>query len=277
MKISYNNKWAFIIGGSMGIGYALAKEFLARGAHVLIIARNENTLQKSTQELQKLYPTSTIRYLSVDATQSELIAENFKSLALEDIVPYFLLNCAGRAVPNYFEKITVQQLEETFRLNVLTAWNSIQAALPFMKKSGGYIINTSSIAGFVGVFGYADYSISKFGIIGLSEVLRSELESMNIKVSVLCPPDTNTPGFHEENKTKPAETLAISGNVKLISAEEVAKKTLIELEKGRFMILVNTESKMSWFLKKWSPNFLFHFLQKSVNKVQKQKDNSALS
>ena len=268
MKISYQNRWAFIVGGSMGIGYALAKEFLEKKSNVLIIARNEGKLKTATQQLQNLFPESTIKYLAVDATQGEIISEKFKSLANEGIVPYFLLNCAGRAIPNYFEKISSQQLEETFRLNILTAWNSIQAALPFMKISGGFIINTSSIAGFLGVFGYADYSISKFGIIGLSEVLRSELETMNIKVAVLCPPDTDTPGYLEENKTKPAETVAISANSKLISAEIVAKRTLKELEKGRFILLVNTESKLTWILKKWSPNFLFNFIQKKVRKIQ---------
>jgi 3-dehydrosphinganine reductase len=270
MKISYQNRWAFIVGGSMGIGYALAKEFLEKKSNVLIIARNEGKLKTATQQLQNLFPESTIKYLAVDATQGEIISEKFKSLVNEGIVPYFLLNCAGRAIPNYFEKISSQQLEETFRLNILTAWNSIQAALPFMKKSGGFIINTSSIAGFIGVFGYADYSITKFGIIGLSEVLKSELETMNIKVAVLCPPDTDTPGYLEENKTKPAETIAISANSKLISAEIVAKGTLKELEKGRFILLVNAESKLTWFLKKWAPNFLFNFIQKEVKKVQKQ-------
>lgn len=271
MKIIYQNRWAFIIGGSMGIGYALAKEFLEKKANVLIIARNEENLKVATQQLENLYPESKIQYLAVNATQSEIISEEFKSLSDKGIVPYFLVNCAGKATPNYFQKITSQQLEETFRLNILTAWNSIQAALPFMKKSGGYIINTSSIAGFLGVFGYADYSITKFGIIGLSEVLRSELEPQGIKVSVLCPPDTDTPGYHEENKTKPAETIAISAKSKLISPEMVAIRTLKELEKGRFMLLVNTESKLTWFLKKWSPNFLFKWMQKEVYKVQENK------
>lgn len=271
MKMTYQNRWAFIVGGSMGIGFALAKEFLAKKSNVLIIARNEENLKTATHQLKHLYPERIIRYLAIDATQDEIISEEFKSLESEGIIPYFLLNCAGRATPNYFEQITSQQLEETFRLNVLTAWNSIQATLPFMKKSGGYIINTSSVAGFLGVFGYADYSISKFGIIGLSEVLRSELEPMNIKVSVLCPPDTDTPGYHEENKTKPAETIAISANSKLISAEIVAKRTLKELEKGRFIILVNAESKLTWFLKKCAPNFLYKIIQKEVNKVQNPK------
>ncbi|HUH72769.1 MAG TPA: SDR family oxidoreductase [Chitinophagales bacterium] len=271
MNIVYKNRWAFIIGGSMGIGFALAKEFLAKKSHVLIIARNENRLKSAVTDLKNSYPDGKVEYLVVDATQSEMIFEKFKMLNKEGITPYFLINCAGKASPNYFENISSQQLEETFRLNIMTAWNSIQAALPYLKKSGGYIINTSSVAGFLGVFGYADYSISKFGIIGLSEVLRSELEPQGIKIAVLCPPDTDTPGYHEENKTKPAETIAISSNSKLISAEIVARNTLKELEKGRFIILVNLESKLTWLLKKWMPNFLFRWIQKEVYKVQNRR------
>lgn len=271
MKISYQNRWAFIVGGSMGIGEALAKEFLTKKTHVLIISRNEERLKITAEKLSNLFPESTIQYLAVDVTKEELLSEKFKSLATQGIVPYFLINCVGRAIPNYFENISSQQLEETFRINILSAWNSIQAALPMMKNTGGYIINTSSVAGFLGVYGYADYSITKFGIIGLSEVLRSELQPMEIKVSVLCPPDTNTPGYEEENKTKPAETIAISANSKIMSAEMVAQKTLKELERGRFIILVNFESKLTWLLKKLVPNFLFNWIQKVVIQVQKQR------
>lgn len=49
---------------------------------------------------------------------------------------------------------------------------------------------------------FAGYTAAKFGVIGFSEALRSELKPRGIGVSVLCPPDTDTPGFHEENRTK---------------------------------------------------------------------------
>ena len=58
------------------------------------------------------------------------------------------------------------------------------------------------MSGLIGIFGYTDYSASKFALIGFSEALRSELGPYGITVSVLCPPDTDTPGLQEENKTK---------------------------------------------------------------------------
>jgi len=271
MKIQYQQRWAFIVGGSAGIGLALAGELLARKAQVLIIARNEKMLLQAAKNLKDRHPQGVVRYLSADATDAAALKEHFRQLAEEGIVPYLLLNCAGRALPGYFEQISAGQLEETFRLNVVTAWNSIQAALPYMKKQGGFIMNTSSIAGFVGVFGYSDYAVTKFGIVGLSEVLRSELEPMHIRVSVLCPPDTDTPGYQEENKTKPAETLAISANARLLTAEAVAKGALKELEKGKFMLLVNAESKLTWLLKRWFPGLLWRIIQRDVRKVQKRQ------
>ena len=66
------------------------------------------------------------------------------------------------------------------------------------------------MAGFVGVFGYTDYCASKFAVVGLSEALRQELRPCGITVSVLCPPDTDTPGLANEDLTKPAETKAVS-------------------------------------------------------------------
>ena len=272
MKLSYANQWAFIMGASSGIGYALTEQLLERKAQVVLFARNEDRLERAKNQLQNKFPNASIKTKAVDVSDYHALLSCFRQLSIQKIEPYFLFNCVGRAIPKRFEEIHQEQLQDTFRLNVLSAWNSIQVALPYMKKNGGYIMNISSVAGFVGVYGYADYSMSKFGIIGLSEVLRSELEPFQIHVSVLCPPDTDTPGFQNENKTKPEETLAVSAHAQLMSPEAVAFQTLNLLRKNRFIILVNLESKLTWFLKRFFPRFLYYFIQKDIRKIQnKQK------
>jgi 3-dehydrosphinganine reductase len=75
------------------------------------------------------------------------------------------------------------------KINLFGIWNTIQALLPYMKEKGGVIVNTSSVSGYLWIFGYTDYAALKFGIIGLSDALRHELLQYNITVSVLCPPD----------------------------------------------------------------------------------------
>lgn len=269
MRLEFKDKWAVIVGGSTGIGFALAKEFLSKGSNVLLLARNEKKLMAAQKDLLSLYPSSQVEILSVDASNFEDLKSKLTEKLLSGIAPYFLMNCAGRALPTEFENISSAQLQESFQLNVMTTWNSIRILLPYLKKSGGYIVNTSSVAGFLGVYGYADYSVTKFGLIGLSEVLRSELEPYGIKISVLCPPDTDTPGFEEENKTKPNETVAISAGAKLETPERVARKTLEAMEKGKFMILVNFESKLTYYLKRFFPELLFAFLQHTVRKVRR--------
>src|SRR6185503_5941588 len=107
---------------------------------------------------------------------------------------------------------------ETMAVNLAGCWHMIQALLPHMKARGGYIVNTASLAGLIGVSGYSDYCASKFALVGYSEALRAELKLVGIEVSVLCPPDTDTPGFATENRTKPEETKAISASARLMSA-----------------------------------------------------------
>jgi 3-dehydrosphinganine reductase len=270
MKIDYRNKWVFIIGASSGIGLALAELLLSKGAKVLLIARNELKLRAAVDHL-KGATEDCCKFRAVDAADKESLSIVLTPLFEQGIQPYCLLNCAGRALPDYFENISHQQLEESFRINVLTAWNSIQLCLPYMKQTGGYILNTSSVSGLVGVFGYTDYSITKFGLIGFSEALRSELERYQIKVSVLCPPDTATPGFEEENIRKPAETHAISANAKLMKATDVAAECLKGMEKNHFIILPNTESKLTFWLKRFFPKLLYAIIQREVRCVQSQQ------
>ena len=111
-----------------------------------------------------------------------------------------MINSAGIQYPDYFERIPFDVFDQTVRTNLYGIWNVLAALVPAMKGSGGHIVNVSSIAGFMGVFGYTAYSATKFGVIGFSEALRSEMRPHGIRVSVLCPPDTDTPGLAQENR-----------------------------------------------------------------------------
>ncbi len=81
---------------------------------------------------------------------------------------------------------------------------------------GGHIVNVASVAGFVGLYGYTAYAASKFAVIGLSESLRQELKPLGIAVSVVCPPDVDTPGLAAELALRPRETERLAGGSKPI-------------------------------------------------------------
>lgn len=79
-----------------------------------------------------------------------------------------------------------------------------------------------------GKIAYADYCASKYGVIGFSGALRSELKPWGIKVQVLCPPGTDTPGYAAENLSKPRETKAISSAAKILTPEQVALALIVD-------------------------------------------------
>ncbi len=139
-----------------------------------------------------------------------------------------------------------------------------------MKKKGGLIVNVSSIAGFIGVFGFTAYSASKFAVIGFSEALKSELKQHNISVSVLCPPDTDTPMLIKENKIKPAETAAISESAKIMSPEAVADELIKGMKKNKFMIIPGFDGKFTFLGKRLLPGIVEKIVDRIIRKSHKK-------
>jgi short-subunit dehydrogenase len=182
-----------------------------------------------------------------------------------------LINSAGRARPDYFDRIPCEQMDATMRVNFYGVWHSVSALLPHMKQKGGHIANVSSIAGFLGVFGYTDYCASKFAVMGFSEALRSEVKPYDIRVSVLCPPDTDTPGLAAEEGTKPEETRMIAANAKVLQPEAVAKALIKGIERGRFMIIPGLDGKFTWLIKRLFPRLVDAVMDMKIRKAQKRQ------
>jgi len=268
----YSQKNVFLFGASQGIGLEAACQLAQQGAHVHIFARRESVLQEAKEKIiaHKLGEAEQrIDYTPADVTDADKLVEQIDQLVQEWGCPDIVINCAGQARPNYFENITAQQFEQTLKLNVIGVRNIVAAVLPHMRKqTGGHIVNTSSIAGFIGVFGYTDYSASKFAIVGFSEALQAEVKKDNIQVSILYPPDTYTEGFEEEEKTKPKETRAVSGNNKPVTPDVVAKALVKQLPKRKFHIIPNFDSRLSHVIKRWWPSLVTWIMDRDIKKAQ---------
>ena len=149
--------------------------------------------------------------------------------------------------------------------------NMVKLLLPGMIKRGsGHIINVSSIAGVIGVFGYTAYSGAKFAVKGFSDCLRTELKPKGIKVSVLYPPDTDTPQLAWEDQYKPAETKAISGTSKPINPDALAERALKDAAKGKASLLPNFESKLMYFVGTRLGNWVYGIMDLMVRNAQKK-------
>lgn len=274
MRTPYKNKRVFIIGGSSGIGFATAQCLYQQGAFVHVFARNQAQLARSLARIrgeQSVFDNSSEPRAfihSLDVTDDNLTQRVLDNVIHQYACPDVVINCAGIARPNYFEHISTEQFEHTYRLNVLGVRNVAMAIIPHFKQQGsGHLVNTSSIAGFVGVFGYTDYSASKFAVVGFSEALAQEVVQYNIKVSVLYPPDTQTEGFAEEEKAKPKETRAISEGNQLVTAEAFAEKFVNALPKQRFHILPMWDSKLTHWAKRHVPWLVKWVMMRALKKA----------
>ena len=236
----FKGKVAIIPGGSKGMGKATTRDFVQLGGSACIIARGMNALKETQEECNKLKSDESqfVEIISCDTTDMD----NLKPLLTDFIdkhgVPDYLFNFVGYAYVQYLEKLTLEDFKKNMNLNYYGQLIPTLIVLPyFMEAKKGYITITSSVMGFMAIMGYTTYCPSKFALAGLAEVLRHELFPYNIKVSVLFPIDTDTPGLAEENKLKPEECKIISESGTVMSAEEVAEVFIDGILNENFEIL----------------------------------------
>jgi 3-dehydrosphinganine reductase len=134
-------------------------------------------------------------------------------------------------------------------VNFFGTVNVVKAVLPgMMARGSGHIVNISSGAGFIGLFGYAAYGASKYAVRGFSDILRAEMKPHGIHVSVVFPPDTDTPQLAYELPFKPYETKALTGTAKVQSPESVASTVLKGVRRNRYVILPGVDTWLFYHL-----------------------------
>ncbi len=253
---NFQGQTVLITGGSSGIGLALARLLAQQGACVWLLARRQEALEQALEVVRSVSPNgaaSRSGILSADVSRPEEVARAVERMRAEAGVPHLLINSAGIARPGYAHELPLDVYRAMMEVNYFGTLHVIQAVLPGMLARGqGHIVNISSLAGIIGVFGYAAYGASKFAVTGLSDVLRAELKPRGIRVSLVLPPDTDTPQLAAEQPYKPAETKALSSTSGLLSAEQVAAETLRGIARGRYLILPGTESKFVYWLSRLS-------------------------
>lgn len=224
-----------ITGGSQGIGAAFAKEAHDAGARVSLVARGSAALGQAAAAAGP-----GVCWRAADVTDPVALGAALDSLALESGPCDILVCCAGMALPGRFLEVPAGEFEQQWHLNVGGAVSAVRHVLPGMVSLGrGHIVLVSSTAGIIGVPGYTGYGATKYAIRGFADTLRYEVEPSGVRVSVLFPPDTQTPGFDAENLRKPPETAAISGAVKPVSAQKVAEGLARGIERNSRNITVD--------------------------------------
>jgi len=229
---------ALITGGSSGIGLATARLLAAQGWRLSLLARSRDRLDAAAAELREQAGEGAfVGIHAVDVADAGACAAAVAAAIAAAGAPDFLLACAGIARPGHFAQLPQEEFRRAMEVNYFGSLHTLRAAVPVMRARGrGHVALVSSGAGLVGVFGYSAYAPSKFAVRGLAEVLRAELRPAGIRVSIVYPPDTDTPQLAEESRHKPAETQAITASGGLLSAEQVARAIVAAIGSGRFTV-----------------------------------------
>jgi NAD(P)-dependent dehydrogenase (short-subunit alcohol dehydrogenase family) len=214
---------AVITGGSMGIGEATAKVFVAEGAKVVVCSRDVARCQEARQRIGQ--PESTMAAScdvrdrgSIDA----MVAQVLRQFGHIDL----WINNAGYGLLDSTEKLDLNAARALFDTNVFGAVQCMQAVIPVMKRQGsGVIANISSGAGYVGVPYMPAYCASKHALNAFSHASRLELQGAGVSVVSVCPGYVQT--AFGANAVKGSESRRVGGSTRHgITPERVARAVL---------------------------------------------------
>lgn len=243
----YQNKKVLITGGSSGIGLALASLLIQHQAKVCILARTPENLQKAIRKLENTRPSPDVEITSLSADVSDsanlnqALSQLFSRWGKVDI----LINSAGVAHPGEFWLLEEKIFHQMMQINYFGTVNAIRAVLPNMlAEKNGIIVNLSSVVGYLNIYGYTAYGASKHAVTGLSDALRMELKPHGIQVSLVYPPDTDTPQLAYENQYKPYVTRVLASSGGILNPEQVAREILVGVARGKYLILPGFENKL---------------------------------
>ncbi|NMN96823.1 SDR family oxidoreductase [Antrihabitans stalactiti] len=231
----FTRKHVVITGGSSGIGLATASLLAANGADLSLIARRPAVLDHAAAALRR--SGGTVRTAAADVSRQEEIQGAIADLVADGGPCDVLITSAGQARPGKFVDLADDVFRQMIEVDYFGTLYAVRAVAPQMIERGeGSITAISSMTGIIGTYGYTAYAPAKFAVRGLMEALRDELTPHGVHVGCVFPPDVDTPQLADENRFKPAETAAISGTLKPISADRMAASIVNGIEARKFTI-----------------------------------------
>jgi NAD(P)-dependent dehydrogenase (short-subunit alcohol dehydrogenase family) len=192
MDTFLEGKKAVVTGGNRGIGFAIAKSLAAAGAQVAICGRGHTSVENAVTQLANSSKSKVVGK-AADVRSSTEVVSFFQFVDSELGGFDILVNNAGIGVFKSTAELTVDDWTKTLETNLSGAFYCSKEALPRMRnREGGYIINTSSLAGKSGFAGGAAYNASKFGLNGFSEAMMLDHRYEGVRVSCVMPGSVNT-------------------------------------------------------------------------------------
>ncbi len=276
------NKLAVITGGSSGIGLAIAKELAEQGFTLLLVARNQQKLDKAAQQISDQF-NATVYTESIDVT--DIVQVKSLAGAVKNIAPCadLIVNSAGIVSAGFLTDTPLEEWDRLYQFNVRGLVSVLQALIPDMQcqyhQDGErrHIVNLASAAGYMNTLGMAAYGSTKAGVISLSESLAHELAPEKIGVSAVCPDFVKTPIgetvtlFGRMDHPKTHKKIKNSFEKSTITAEQLALRTLKAVSQSKLLIPMGKQALFLYYFKRLLPKYAFELIYKSsMSSAQKR-------
>lgn len=253
--MSFKSKTVVITGASSGIGRALAYEFSAEGANVVLGARQESELKVVADDIAS--KGGQAAYIATDVTREEdckaLIAKAVEVFGGVDV----LICNAGISMRALFDDVDLSVLHRLMDVNFWGTVYCTKYALPYIQQSRGSIVGVSSVAGIHGLPARTGYSASKYAMTGFLDTIRVENLKKGVHVMVACPGFTASNVRFSALTADGSEQGATPRNEgKMMTAEEVARRIRKGVARRRRLLLMESEGRLTHFIKKFAPRLV---------------------
>jgi NAD(P)-dependent dehydrogenase (short-subunit alcohol dehydrogenase family) len=255
-----SGKRCLVTGAASGIGRATALAAARQGAELFLTDVDAEGLEGTRAEIE-LAGGRVGRAQALDIRDHEAVLALAAAIHADHGSVDVVMNVAGVSTWGTIERLQHSDWQQMIDVNLLGPVSVLEAFVPAMiaAGNGGHVVNVSSAAGLFGLPWHAAYSASKFGLRGVSEVLRFDLRRHGIGVSLVCPGGVRTPLVESvkivgvDAESPRIRKLKARFEKRAISPEQVAAKILEGIAKDRYLVFSSNDIRVGYWAQRLCP------------------------
>ncbi|HWV26813.1 MAG TPA: SDR family oxidoreductase [Aeromicrobium sp.] len=274
-KTKFTDAVTVITGAGSGIGRSAAVKVVERGGRVALTDINAAGLDEVVASLPE---GSVLHHAAFDVADADAVQTFADAVHAKVEAVDVVLNVAGISTWGRIQDLEAKHWRDCVEIDLMGPIHVMSAFTPKMieRGRGGHIANVSSAAGLFGLPLHAPYSAAKFGLRGVSEVLRFDLAQYDIGVSLVCPGAVDTPLVGTVNivgidRTDPRVGAAIKKFQRhAVSPDSAAESMLRGVEKGRSVVFTSNDIRFGWYGQRYFPagyNLVMKIMNREATKL----------